>query len=198
MKTKELIRLLQEADPEGEFECCVDNIDIHFVEPNPVYWDGHMQKLIRDESKKPYFDIVGAEYATGTKLNIRTFSISDGIENDYEFPVDYSNLSSNKAEYYKTSHNKEREQMIGVLDRVHRHAFYEYINRKKVHNPFVTREEANKLYDELGLHFEDKLDDIQREGIWSVSIAEREELTWDRLLNLQWSAEGLKITKNNH
>jgi len=31
MKVKELIRRLQEADPSGEIEACVDNIDIHFV-----------------------------------------------------------------------------------------------------------------------------------------------------------------------
>ena len=83
MKTKELIRRLQEADPTGEAECCVGNHDIFFVESKAAYWDGRLEVLVRDQSKEPWYNVVGAKITThGTKINIRTLSIDDAIFND--------------------------------------------------------------------------------------------------------------------
>ena len=88
MKSKELIRWLQEEDPTGEGEVVVGNDDIHFLEWKPGYWDGKYTVLIRDESKRPYYDIVGAEYRSdGEKLCIRTMSWQDVISNDTDAPV---------------------------------------------------------------------------------------------------------------
>jgi hypothetical protein len=77
MKVKELIRQLQEADPTGEIEACVDNIDIHFVSREPAYYDGCLQVLKRDPAVK-YYNIVGAELkALGDKVQIHVLSIAD-------------------------------------------------------------------------------------------------------------------------
>ena len=77
MKTKELIRQLQDADPSGEIEVCVGNVDIHFVERLEAYYDGTLQVLTRDETRKGY-KIVGGKYKrTGSKINLHTLSISD-------------------------------------------------------------------------------------------------------------------------
>ncbi len=113
MKTKELIRLLQEADPTGEEEACVGNVDIHFVEALPAYYDGALQVLKRDESKSPYYNIVGGKYVrSGTKVVIHTLSITDALHNagaDGEFEVDYSELPTDRIESAKKSHEEIRE-----------------------------------------------------------------------------------------
>lgn len=102
MKTSELIRRLQEADPSGEAECCVDNEDIHFLEVLPAYWDGRLQVFTRDPAKAGWFDIVGAKITSaGTKIKIRHLSIEDLLIDDPEMPVDTSDTGSavSDAEY---------------------------------------------------------------------------------------------------
>jgi hypothetical protein len=110
MKTKELIRLLQEEDPEGECEACVGNVDIHFVERGPAYYDGSLQVLTRDPDNK-FYNITGGKYVrTGGKVNIHTLSITDAISNDPEnFKVDYSELSESSREATQKAHEALRE-----------------------------------------------------------------------------------------
>ena len=89
MKTGQLVDLLLEADPSREGEVCVGNEDIWYVEPKPAYWDGCLQRLIRDETKQGY-NIVGAKYqGEGTKISIRTLSIEDAVFENPELPVSY-------------------------------------------------------------------------------------------------------------
>ena len=79
MKTKELIRQLQELDPEGNCEVFGDG-DIYFLEKLPWYYDGKPGILIRDESKKPYYDIVGMREITpadGNKIYIKCMGLED-------------------------------------------------------------------------------------------------------------------------
>lgn len=117
MKTKELIRLLNEEDPTGEEEVCVGNTDIHFVECLGAYYDGPSQVLERDESKSPYYNIVGAKYKSqGKKIQIHTLSIKDAISNhhnkmkpDEMFPVDYSELSDYNRERTIKHHLEYKE-----------------------------------------------------------------------------------------
>lgn len=113
MKTKELIRRLQEEDPSGEIEVCVGNVDIHFVERMPAYYDGSLQVLIRNKNTK-YYNIVGGKYVrSGDKVNIHTLSITDAISNacsvDSKFEVDYSELSEDRAKATKKAHDDLRE-----------------------------------------------------------------------------------------
>jgi hypothetical protein len=88
MKSKELIRLLQEADPSGEGHVVVDNKDIFFLEWKPGYWDGRYTVLVRDEKKKPWYDIVGAEYRSdGDKLNVNTMDWEDVLLDNPDAPI---------------------------------------------------------------------------------------------------------------
>lgn len=108
MKTKELIRRLQEEDPSGEIEVCVGNVDIHFVERMPAYYDGSLQVLKRDENNK-YYNIVGGKYVrNGEKVSIHILSITDAISNacsvDRKFDVDYSQLSEQSAKSTQKAH----------------------------------------------------------------------------------------------
>lgn len=92
MKAKELIRRLQQFDP--EVEVCVDNKDIYFLEPKPAYWDGKLQLLLHDPSKRGW-SIVGAKVVEkGEKLNIVALSIEDVIWDVPDLPVDLSELTS--------------------------------------------------------------------------------------------------------
>jgi hypothetical protein len=89
LKVKELIRQLQEADPTGELEACVGNIDVHFVCRDPAYYDGPLQVLKRDPDRKGVYDICAAEFRRdGHKVQIHTLSIKDAIWEDPDLPVE--------------------------------------------------------------------------------------------------------------
>lgn len=101
MKTKDLIAMLQKEDPSGEVEVCVNNHDIYFAEMMEAYWDGKLQLIVRDESKKPYYHIVGAKVvATGAKIKLHTMGVEDIIENDPDIPVDLSDLEKHSPYSY--------------------------------------------------------------------------------------------------
>jgi len=88
MKTSELIRLLNELDPNGNNDVVIDNIDILNIELKDSYWDGCKQILIRDPNNTKCYNIIGAEFRSdGTKLNIRTLSIKDALLNNPNLPV---------------------------------------------------------------------------------------------------------------
>lgn len=88
MKVKELIRRLQAADPTGEIEACVGNIDIHFVSLDPAYYDGRLQILKRDPAHAGYYDICGAEITNeGRKVQIHVLSVRDAIWDNPDLPV---------------------------------------------------------------------------------------------------------------
>ena len=90
MKTKDLIAELQRIDPTGEGEVCVDNRDIYSVSREPAYWDGRLQRLILDESKKPYWHIAGARFVSeGDKVRINCPSVWELIVDDPDLPVEF-------------------------------------------------------------------------------------------------------------
>lgn len=134
MKTKELIRQLQEADPTGEVECCVGNVDIHFVGIEPAYYDGSLQVLVRDESKSPYYNIVGGKYVRmGDKVVIHTLSIEDALFNagpDDYFDIDYTQLPPDRAEATKKSHEAYREWHRNMLNDHEREDFVRWSLRE--------------------------------------------------------------------
>lgn len=132
MKTKEVIRQLNEADPTGEVDVCIDNVDIHFIDREPAYYDGPLQVLVRDEAK-PGYNIVGAKYKrSGEKVQIHTLSVSDAITNfgsDTKLDVDYSELSYNREET-KKAHEELRQFMLELDQRIEREAFVAWVKDK--------------------------------------------------------------------
>lgn len=103
MKTKELIRQLQEADPSGEIECFAGAEDIFFVSVEPYYWDGTPFVLVRDETNE-YYNIIGAKQMTeGQKLVITSHSVKDALwncetEEVLTFPIEYNGEDRGKEE----------------------------------------------------------------------------------------------------
>lgn len=125
MKTKDVIAMLQKEDPSGELECCVGNADIFTIEKMPGYWDGCLQVLVRDPSKKPYYDIVGGKFIGGcTKVNIRTLSIFDAVGNDPKFKVEYDSDSTKKK--YEERIENERKGMDEIQEDIEKNMFVNY------------------------------------------------------------------------
>ena len=122
MKTRELIKKLFKADPVGDQEVCVGNLDINFVENVPAYYDGAYQVIERDSFGR----ITGGKYIkSGNKVQINTLAICDILEHD-NVVISYKELLRRKYgdaiydKIMKSSGNKHDK----LLDMVVENPFY--------------------------------------------------------------------------
>jgi hypothetical protein len=99
MKTKELIRQLQEADPSGEEECTIYGEDIVFVSPEPAYWDG-CYTTFTGHAGSGKIKI----HANGNKIRIHTYGYEDALLDNPETVVEYD------SEYAKERMEKHIEK----------------------------------------------------------------------------------------
>ena len=76
MKTKELIRQLQEIDPSGELECCISNHDILFVERIGAFYDGPLEILVRDTRGEV---VGGILRRIGEKIRIHVLDLAGAV-----------------------------------------------------------------------------------------------------------------------
>jgi hypothetical protein len=107
MKTKELIKLLQEEDPTGETDVCVGNLPITYVCIEPAYYDGRLQRIL-DNNKGEYV-------SAGSKVVINYTSFSDIVIDNQEFEIDYSALGDHSKDKTK-EHHEELRQWSKKLD----------------------------------------------------------------------------------
>jgi hypothetical protein len=205
MKTKDLIAELQEADPSGELECCVENIDIFTVTTEPAYWDGRLQVLKRDPAKKPYYDLVGGKYTSkGSKVVISPMSITDLLWDDPDAEIDYSEVGNpDSAERYRKSDDATRQAGRDVELKVEMDAFHRWVKR---HAEEIRpggedcRSAADYAYGKLGLSPKDPVKDLppkkeKHGGILGIGAKEyevwpswndRREAMWDDTLEVYW------------
>lgn len=86
MKTNELIKLLQEADPDNECEVCSSNDIIIGVDRMPSYWDGRLMKVERDENHDP----VKLSYvSSGNKIKLLIDCFEEAIYDNPDVEVDF-------------------------------------------------------------------------------------------------------------
>lgn len=194
MKTKELIRQLQENDPTGECEVCVENIDIHFVCKEEAYWDGPLQVLQRDETCK-YYNIIGGKYKTeGSKIVIRPLSFADAILNR-DIPIDYSELTPDKAAVTKKVHDDRRAWHKTMKNELELETFTEWL-----------KEHASKLTVDLDIvkdmaesFFERHLsadDPLPEGGVpLGMNYIECRKKQWDKKYNVTIDGGFLKIVQ---
>ncbi len=129
MKTRELIRQLQEIDPTGEIEVCIGNADIWYLETKPAYWDGCLQVLKRDPDKAPYYDICGGEFrGGGTKIDIRSLSIYDAVSSNTDLPVEFDGSYAMKK--YEKLIEKEREICEESNEDCEKRTFMRYVEQR--------------------------------------------------------------------
>ena len=194
MKTKDLIAELQEADPSGELEVCVENIDIFTVTTEPAYWDGRLQLLMRDPAKKPYFDVVGGRYvSSGHKVVISPMSITDVLWDNPEAEIDYGGLGAN-AERYRASDDKTRKASRDVELKVEMDAFHGWAKKQadaiRPENSDRCRGASDSFY-EKHLSPKDPVKDLptkkDEHGYeWHASWHDRREAMWDDTLEVYW------------
>lgn len=114
MKTSELIRRLQEADPTGDAECVVGCEDIFFVEPLPAYYDGRPLLLVHDESlRDKCFSVVGARFmGDGPKVRITTLGLEDLLIDNPELPIE--GAYGHRAEHVEAARQHARDVIAKV------------------------------------------------------------------------------------
>jgi len=206
MKTKELIRQLQENDPSGELECCVANADIHFVSKYPAYWDGCLQVLSRDSKNKCY-NIVGAKYiSNGIKVVIFPLSISDAIFDNEDLPVEYD-MEGEKLKRYETLVEGFRQETKKICDAVVCESFIEYLKiRITPYGKDITDEEiakAAEAFFENNLSHKDKMppdimDKKVTDSYGNIAYASHNDKRidqWNREIELDFIDGKLKIKK---
>lgn len=124
MKTKELIRQLNEADPSGELECCIGNGDIVYVDVLPSYYDGALQVIERNEDGHP---VSGRRIRTGQKVLLEPMFIRDALESS-SFKVEYADDADRKRyEHYDEEYRRHHKE---IDIRVDRRGFCEWAFRK--------------------------------------------------------------------
>tara|TARA_Y100000310_G_scaffold345691_1_gene468327 strand:- start:4894 stop:5277 length:384 start_codon:yes stop_codon:yes gene_type:complete len=110
MKVGELIKELQEFDLDEEV--CVGNLDIYFLDELPAYYDGNLQRIIKDPEKKHCYSIVGAKVTgKGKKVNLYTMGVEDVILDDPEVPVDLSELIDIAKARWESKVEEYREEI---------------------------------------------------------------------------------------
>lgn len=208
MKTKELIKLLQEIDPEGETECCIGNRDIHFLDKMPAYWDGILEILQRDHSRDPYYNICGAKYTSqGSKINIRSLSITDAIGNDVNIKIDYSEMGNkDKALAYEKADNKTRVLQSDMETECELWLFTEWAKKtaQDIANDTDTLlENATKFFKENLSHTDPIPKDISEQTTldkdgktkWNISYKEKRHLQWTREIQLTFKGYDWEFSK---
>jgi hypothetical protein len=92
MKTKELIRQLQEADPTGEVEVTAAGADIYYAASAPAYWDGPHFILQHDPAKvgRCYSIIGGRINYEGMKVKLHLVAWDDVLLDHPDAPIEVS------------------------------------------------------------------------------------------------------------
>lgn len=129
MKSKVLIAKILELDPTGEVECSIGNCDIYYLDRLPAYYDGRLQVLKYDESKAPYYNVIGGEYrSSGSKIALKELSFSDALRNDDKFEIDYSNLhaTAESLQRYKEADDAIRKSSTRLHSDIEHEGFIKW------------------------------------------------------------------------
>lgn len=116
MKSKDLIKKLQDLDPTGETEVYVGNCDILYVDLSPSYYDGRAQQFTTWQVYNEYGcsrPIAGKFRAGGEKIQIKAESFEDmayyNEEMGLPFEVDTSENHKIDAMDYNARLKYERD-----------------------------------------------------------------------------------------
>ena len=158
MKTKELIRLLQQADPSGEIEVNCGG-DINTVEVMPAYYDGALKVLIRDEKESPYDNVIGMrEVREGSKIILTTVAL-----NDLCWDADFRSLVLEGSDRFKEEAKKHCGYWYGMAFKMRLERLLTYVG-DRVHKSSVEAffEEYKKVlmkddFDSIGTCVNDKI-----------------------------------------
>lgn len=184
MKTKELIQRLNEADPGGDAECCINNHDILYVESMPAWYDGKLEILDRDKSIDGY-NVIGARVvASGQKIKIHSHSIEDMIGVSHKLPVDLSDIKNTTIiKAYEAMIEQFRKDAIAVKHDAALWSFRLFIE-KKVKEAGVRLNES-MIEGAARTFFDNNLSD---DDAMPADICEK-QLSWTDRRHMQWDRE---------
>ena len=104
MKTKDFIKMLQEADPSGESHVRIDGGAVFFAEPKEGYWDGPYNYIEMVDGKPKW-----TASTKGYKVDIRTMDLYDFVE---WYDGDLEEVKKNiTIEYDYVSKDRENDLM---------------------------------------------------------------------------------------
>lgn len=196
MKSKELIRRLQEQDPTGEVEVCVRGEDVHTVERIPAYYDGPFQVLIRDPEKAPYYNVVGMRFRrnTGEKVVVKTLGYASVVFMNPDATLDVSDLDQERQEEVRRTWEGWAEKSRQHTRELHWEYFREFVGESLGTTwgelRLKPRVEAKKFFDAHIDPFAPFPEGVPREG---KSFEERRKEQWKREWDVRREGEGLAI-----
>jgi hypothetical protein len=122
MKTRELIKLLQEEDPSGECHVRINSEPISSVYSLPGYWDGPYNYLEKDENGDP----IWVQSTKGDKIDIGTvdlFWLAEYYKGDWEemkkhIRVEYTYLDDKHTEHFLKLAEKECIEYNRIEDEI--------------------------------------------------------------------------------
>lgn len=192
MKTRDLIRRLQEADPSGELECGVDGTDIYFVSCEEGYWDGPYEVLIRDpELDGKAYSILGVKSTTkGNKVRLHTMSLHDVLLNDpsARVEVEYEYSDPSRAQRFLERAEETRRRIHEMNNGLEREDFVRWaITRFPDVRPSTAAEFWNAHYthdtpvpDDIDAMTETTQGSGGTWNTWHISRADKRRLQWQR------------------
>jgi hypothetical protein len=116
MKTKDLIKELQTADPSGEIECCIDNAAISYIVVEEAYYDGALHVIEFNENHHP---VRGYRQHSGEKVVISHMYINDAVDWP-DFKVEYLTEEDRKRyEIFDVENRRSHDQVEMDVERGH-------------------------------------------------------------------------------
>jgi hypothetical protein len=124
MKTKKLIKLLQEADPTGEGYVRINSEPILFCEPKEGYWDGPYNYLEKTKDGK----YIWVESTKGYKIDIRTIDMFDFIDRfdgnleevKKHIKVEYTYLDDEREKAFMESVEKTCKEYNEIIEKINK------------------------------------------------------------------------------
>jgi hypothetical protein len=197
MKSKELIKQLQELDPTGEIEVGCGNHDIWYAERMPAYYDGRFQLLLRDPKLTgKCFDIIGARYVSrGDKIKLVSMGVADVLWDNPDAVVEYPF----GEECYRKTDEATRQASRDVELKCDMDFFRAWVAKKteQIRPGENSGGSADYHYKRLGLSPKDPVKDLpprkeklspkddKEYEVWP-SWNERQEAMWDDTLEVYW------------
>lgn len=198
MTTKELIKLLQEVDPEGDTDVCVGNCSVVDINKLPSYYDGPLQVVITDEAG---YSISGKYKRNGHKVDLYTSSFSQLVWDRKNFPVDYSELGEERAKIYKENHDKIRQEAKNLDYKLDLEYFTKHIKKRAAD---IMEDDENALEGICKTFFDEHYKErtipsfvpIKKEGdSWYLSYVDRKNLQWSMEVEIIYGGYGFELKK---
>lgn len=194
MKTKDVIAMLQKADPTGEVDVCVGNVDISYIGRLPAYYDGSQQVLILNEKGR----VIGGKYKReGNKVQIHLLPFSTLLWDHVDIEIDYSELDEGRKQEYKENHDNIRKAAMNCDKELEFEFFSKHI-----------KERASKIVDDDTFDLDAAIKDFFTENISpydkipddipfiGLSYVDRRGVQWSREINIRFVPdEGFVLTK---